>query len=415
MKNIFLLLCMAVIMACNNQKKPGRIQSVTALTEVFGDGQKTTAAIVEYTEEIKNEKLDKKTFSVEGRTITKIYPNDKPEKSATGKNGKYIIIEMSKDDEQAATFIANGRNSEIKEAHATVRQLNKIETASGSSIEPTGNSVNSSKAINLIVDDFTQHQFKDPNTGITVHYNLYTPKNYDKNKSYPMVMFIHDAGVVSTETKATLIQGLGAVIWASPEEQAKHECFVLAPQYSVVTVNDQSEYTKDLDATVHLINDLTKQYNIDKNRLYTTGQSMGCMSSIALDIKYPDLFAASFLVAGQWDPSKVAPMANDNLWIIVSQGDDKAFPGMNAITAALEKQGAKITRSVINGKATPQELAEDVKNILAKGNKIQYTPLKAGTVVPPDMQGQGGSDHRATWRIAYTFEGVRDWLFKQKK
>lgn len=142
-------------------------------------------------------------------------------------------------------------------------------------------------------------------------YNLFVPKNYDKNKAYPMVLFIHDAGVISAETDTTLIQGLGAVIWATPSEQAKHECFVLAPQYASATVNDNSETTEDLDATVNLINSLEDQYNIDKNRLYTTGQSMGCMSSIALNIKYPDLFAASLLVAGQWDPTKVSALAKD--------------------------------------------------------------------------------------------------------
>ena len=151
-------------------------------------------------------------------------------------------------------------------------------------------------------------------------YNLYVPKNYDKNKSYPMVMFIHDAGVTSTVTDTTLVQGLGGVIWATPSEQAKHECFVLAPQYSTQIVNDSSQATEDLDATVNLITSLESQYNIDKNRVYATGQSGGCMMSIAMNIKYPDLFAASLLVAGQWDATKVAPLAKDKLWIIVSEG-----------------------------------------------------------------------------------------------
>lgn len=28
-------------------------------------------------------------------------------------------------------------------------------------------------------------------------YNLYVPENYDSSKEYPMVVFMHDAGVVS--------------------------------------------------------------------------------------------------------------------------------------------------------------------------------------------------------------------------
>ena len=54
----------------------------------------------------------------------------------------------------------------------------------------------------------------------------------DKNKKYPLVLFMHDAGPLSENTKATLLQGNGAIVWATPEEQAKHEAFILAPQYS---------------------------------------------------------------------------------------------------------------------------------------------------------------------------------------
>jgi len=31
------------------------------------------------------------------------------------------------------------------------------------------------------------------------------------------------------------------------------------------------------------------------------------------------------------------------------------------------------------------------------------------------MRDDGGSNHICTWRIAYTIEGVRDWLFTQKR
>jgi pyrroline-5-carboxylate reductase len=43
---------------------------------------------------------------------------------------------------------------------------------------------------------------------------------------------MHDAGPLSENTKATLLQGNGAIVWATLEEQAKHEAFILAPQYS---------------------------------------------------------------------------------------------------------------------------------------------------------------------------------------
>lgn len=272
-----------------------------------------------------------------------------------------------------------------------------------------------SRAINLVVDDFRQFKFDDPNTGILVKYNLFIPRNYDAAQSYPLVLFIHDAGVVSTDTRMTLLQCLGAVIWATPPEQAKHECFVLAPQYSREIVNDNSESTRDLDATVELVKALMSQYNIDKNRVYTTGQSMGCMASIEMLISCPDLFAAALLVAGQWDATRMSVLTKANIWIIVSEGDRKAFPGMNASMGALEAAGAKVSRAVWNGRASAEEFASDVSAMIAEGNNIKYTVLARGTVVPEGLPDDGGKNHVYTWQTAYTIEGLRDWLFTQVK
>jgi predicted peptidase len=267
----------------------------------------------------------------------------------------------------------------------------------------------------LVVNDFQQFEFTNPSAGITLKYNLYIPKDYDANKSYPLVLFIHDLGVVSTNTRMTLIQGLGGVIWATPSEQAKHESFVLAPQYSSAIVNDSFEATRDLDVTVDLVKALESQYSIDKNRVYITGQSMGCMSSIALLIKYPDMFAAALLVAGQWDAMKMSVLTKTNMWIIVSEGDRKAFPGMNASIAALEAAGAKISRVTWNGQASAEEFALDVNKMIADGSNIKYTVLAKGTVVPKGLPDDGRNNHIHTWRIAYTIVGLRDWLFTQVK
>jgi predicted peptidase len=271
------------------------------------------------------------------------------------------------------------------------------------------------KVIIRAVDAFQQYQFTDPKTGTTLKYNLYVPKDYDPSKSYPLVLFIPDAAAVSTYLRMTLIQGLGAVIWATSPEQAKHACFVLAPQYSTVIVNDHSEATRDLDVTVALVKALTGQYNIDKNRLYTTGQSMGCMASIEMLIKYPDLFAAALLVAGQWDATKMSVLTEANMWIVVSEGDRKAFPGMNISMAVLEAAGAKISWGTWNGRASAEEFKSDVSAMIAEGNNIKYTVLARGTVVPEGLPDDGGNNHIYTWRIAYAIEDLRDWLFAQVK
>lgn len=438
MKGMLFLSMVAVFSTACASKSA--VKNVTAITEVFGDGQQVTALAVEYPKAVSSADLSTASFKVEGRTVTKVYANSSEAKATQGTDGRFVIVELSqiqtKNDgkRQGPPKDANGKSaftpdaplpsgkdarpqgsmaSDKPDLHLSVVQTKAVKAIDGTTFDASKDTMMNSKFINLIVDDFKQLEFKDPATGETLAYNLYIPKNYDSTKSYPLVLFMHDASVTGRETTATLTQGVGATIWATPEEQAKHPCFVLAPQYPVQIVNDRSETNEYLDITVDLIHQIAKEYSIDTDKMYTTGQSGGCMMSIAIDIKYPDLFAASMLVAGQWDASLVDPLAKQKIWILVAEGDTKAFPGMNAITAALEKAGAKVSRATWNGRASAAEFAEDVNKMNAEGNNIRYSVFSKGTVFPEGQE--GGMEHMQTWKVAYYVEGVRDWVFAQKK
>lgn len=169
-----------------------------------------------------------------------------------------------------------------------------------------------------------------------------------------------------------------------------------------------------LDTTIDLIASLETQYSIDRRRIYATGQSGGCMMAIAMNIKYPDFFAASFLVAGQWDPALVTPLAHKNLWILVSQDDDKAWPGETAITAVLAKEGAKISRSVWDGTWSAAQFHKAFVEIDAERSPVNFVAFRQGTVIPPGQSPAGASGHRNTWRIAYTIPEIRDWVFRHR-
>jgi predicted peptidase len=127
------------------------------------------------------------------------------------------------------------------------------------------------------------------------------------------------------------------------------------------------------------------------------------------------MFAAALLVAGQWDAARMSVLARANMWVIVSEGDRKAYPGMNLSMAALEAAGAIVSRAIWNGRASPQEFSLEVSNMIAEGNPVKYTVLAKGTVVPEGLSDDGRHNHVHTWPIAYAIEGVRDWLFTQKK
>ena len=399
-------------------KYPKGIRNVTSVTEVFGNGQQITHIIIEFNDKVVNSQLSRDTFSVPGRTVEKVYSNTQPEKTNIVKDGKYVIIELNPKDKEASLRVEGGSEIgfQMKKATSKIPQKEDILFTNGKKMEKSIAILENNKTKNLVVENFKQFVFKDPRTGTSVKYNLYIPKNYDRNKKYPLVLFMHDMSVLSEDTKTTLLQGNGAVSFATPEEQSRHEAFVLAPQYSRQVVDDNGDITSDLEATVNLVREyLPSKYSIDTKRIYATGQSMGGMMAIVMNSKYPDLFAASYLVACQWDDKEVAPMAKNNLWILVSTGDAKAYPGMNAITSELIKMGGTVTREAWKGDYAEGQFLESARRLAAQKTNIKYTTLEKGTNPYLPKDANPGSEHSGTWKIAYSIPGIKDWMFSQTK
>lgn len=399
-------------------KYPRGIRSVTSVTEVFGTGQQITHIIVEFNERVVNSQLSKNTFTVSDRTVEKIYSNTRPERTDIVKDGRFVIIELNPKDSGASLRLEG--NDEVgfqmKKATSKITQKEDILFTNGKKLEKSIAILENNKTRNLIVENFKQFVYKDPKTGTSVKYNLYIPKNYDKNKKYPLVLFMHDKGVLSEDTKTALFQGNGATSFATPEEQARHEAFVLAPQYSRQVVDDNGDITSDLDATVNLIRDyLISKYSINEKKLYATGQSMGGMMAIVMNYKYPELFAASYLVACQWNPKEVSTMAKNNLWITVSTGDAKAYPGMNAITSELIKRGATVAKDNWRADYTDAQFLEGARKVIAQKSNIKYTTLEKGTNPYLPKDANPGLEHSGTWKVAYNIPGIKDWMFLQSK
>ena len=188
--------------------------------------------------------------------------------------------------------------------------------------------------------------------------------------------------------------------------------------YDEIIVDDSSTASSYLDATLNLIRELVKSHPIDDKRLYTTGQSGGGMMSIAMNIKYPDFFAASYLVACQWNPELLTPAMKDlKWWITVSEDDSKAYPGEIAITDKLAGFGAKIARAQWNAQWTADEYQKAFAQMDAEHANINFVHFAKGSVfkTAAEANAGGASGHNATWKYAYNIAPIREWIFRQQK
>lgn len=413
--------------AQNNSMDLNQVKSATAISRVLGDGRKVQTVVLDYAAPIRNRSLSPKSCAVEGREVTRVYANQSPQTASKGKDGRYVVIELktavnlnAQPKQPTAADMAKKKERDRMQGgpglragwstggdddypgDAVVEQLTAIKTAQGKTIKPSGTPFRTTAEKCLVADDFKQETFVSPYTGQTLPYNIYLPKGYNPAKRYPLVLFIHDAGTASGPVKQTLYQGTGATSWAEPEAQARHECIVVAPEYPVVTVDDSMNYSHHLDATVALIKDLQQRYAIDASRIYTTGQSMGCMSSIVLLLKEPDLFAGALLVAGKWNPELMKPLAKQNLWIISCEGDKSSSTLQGQAVALWRQMGSKVTEATWDMTLPEQQLSQEADKMRAEGNHLLFTHLTGGS-------------HRATWFVAYGIKSVQDWLFEQHR
>lgn len=454
----------ATIEAKTYQTEAYGIQSVTAVPKIYGDGKKIAAIIIKYPETIQESALTLNTFTVEGKTINNIYTNSVPElkenykSTAQGLHNGSTQIDLGKTQENTTKTKSNKKNKTTKTTavdqyvvvefeyenstpfvlaprankpknngdvgvdaplrsdrqlpnlNVTVTQTQPVVTKTGKIYSPTQTSVINTDTASTIMDEFKTYIYTDPTTGNSIPYNVFLPKNYDASKQYPLYFFIADSSANINDNRTVLFQGNGATIFASPKEQAKHEAIIVAPQYTQDLVDklgmmttDKNEWTPGLTLVDNLLHHVIATYPIDKNRIYGSGQSQGGMANIAISDKHPDLFTAQFLVACQWNTEEMKVLKDKKLWILVSEGDEKAYPGMNTATKNWADLGTKIATSPMwDSHSTREQFDALVKATVDQKAPINYTVFKDG-------------NHMYTWSVAYNIEGIRDWLFSQTK
>ena len=265
--------------------------------------------------------------------------------------------------------------------------------------------------LDAVSGKFIQETYVDETTGSSLEYSLFVPEDYDASGSYPMIMFIPDATGSGKSASEIVSEYYGAAIWATDEEQEKHASFVLVPAFSETVVDDNWNTSDQIETAVSLINSLTEKYSIDTNRLYTTGQSMGCMTSLYLNSKYPDLFAASLFVSGQWDVSVLKPLEDAAFFYITAGGDAKASGGQDEVMDMLEQDGISFSYGTWNAQNSSDKQDASAQALIAEGNTANFIRFETGSV----LNGGNGMEHMASFNYAYKISVVRDWLFAQSK
>lgn len=210
-------------------------------------------------------------------------------------------------------------------------------------------------------------------------YGLYIPRNYDEKKKYPLVVMLHGAGS-NHRLALRRVFGKSNAPGESDVEASlyfpewKDVDYIVVSSFARGTAGYQGIIEKDV---YDMLADVKKRFNIDEDRTYLTGLSMGGGGTLWIGLTRPDLWAALAPVC------PAPPRGSEYL-----QG--------NAITVPMHFYHGDSDRAV------PVSVSREwTKKIKELGGAVEYDEYP-------------GVDHNS-WENAYKDEAIFEWFGKFKR
>jgi predicted peptidase len=201
-----------------------------------------------------------------------------------------------------------------------------------------------------VAKNFTPGKVEIDSTSMV--YQLHSPADLKEGKKYPLILTLHGGGAQGSDNIRQAGNGLKVLNWL---QQNNMESFIFTPQcpagetWSGVKSIRMTHYdalTKPsvAGALVHkVIMALIQKGNVDTDRIYVHGGSMGGDGTWDYIQRWPDLFAAAVPVMGPNDLKTAPKIAHMPIWVHHGETDTVA-PVANSrnMVAALKKLGSPV-------------------------------------------------------------------------
>jgi len=143
-------------------------------------------------------------------------------------------------------------------------------------------------------------------------YLLFLPKNYDHTttEGFPVLLFLHGSGERGTDISLVKKNGTPGFV----ENRDDFPFILVTPQCPSGEVWDNERLMAVLDEVIG-------KYNVDTNRVYCTGLSMGGFGTFSLAAAYPWRFAAIAPVCGGGFALTAEKLKNIPVWAFHGDAD----------------------------------------------------------------------------------------------
>ncbi len=158
-------------------------------------------------------------------------------------------------------------------------------------------------------------------------YYLYTPKDYDPAKKYPLLLLLHGASRHMH----------GGYYALDPAIQIRFPAFIVVPiapegtRWDIIAPKERLSSAAPLAMTA--VQQVLEAYSIDRSRIYVSGYSMGGSGTYAMIESYPDVFAGALVLCGSWPPAHASRFPADVPILAVHGSNDNPEAGRQIIEA----------------------------------------------------------------------------------
>ena len=186
----------------------------------------------------------------------------------------------------------------------------------------------------------------------TLNYRILKPLNYDSNKQYPVHLFLHGSGERGNNNVSQLVHG--GKLFLKKENREQYNSWVIFPQASKsdwwghsepYKFNYNVKESKDMSLVIKLMDSFVERNDVDTNRVYVSGLSMGGMGTFVILNLRPDMFAAATPICGDGDPNSVKNYSKKvPIWIFHGSDDTVVSP----------KNSLKMAKAIIENGGSPK-------------------------------------------------------------
>jgi predicted peptidase len=186
------------------------------------------------------------------------------------------------------------------------------------------------------------------------NYLLYLPCDYDTNRKWPLLVFLHGSGDRGEDLEALRRDGgLPRIVEAAVtcrcdprEQQTSESCnahHLIRNRLIIVSPQCPKDVGWQPEHVIGLIEHIRQRFSVDRDRVYLTGYSMGGFGTWQTACHNPDRFAAIAPLAGGGDESQAERLVNMPIWAFHGMKDKSVpFESSEKIVEAVKKCGGHV-------------------------------------------------------------------------